>query len=238
MGSVEYMVSDPWQASLAMWRAGFDTGDLVVMDAAKNEMAKMIREAEASEIRLAIRAKALLEGGWSKIRVAENCAELEAHCKHLTLKMADLRPILKRGARVTQQQNSPGPNPAVVNHPVENSLQGIPDGLKIAAMDIQWGWSILVGKTQPKDGGYEPKEPGQGEPGTQSTKAEQQYLDWVKEMHRCKMSPWAVEDFICKNRSYAEIAKLRRVEVETVRLMVLTGLTIYQGMFEPLDRRE
>lgn len=227
--------SADWRATVQALRLGVQKRQRGAMEQVNTLIRKLSDELGPLSSTLAVRqarARAGLPGPTDTAGLQERISLLQA-------RLGDLRDI-NRKVRSAMVDGNDGPTPEAAAKGSANSLQDIKEGLREAARELRSGWLVKTpGGLHVKAAKLEDTPPGQGEYGATAEILESRYDSWAGEMGRIGTKIWPVTDVICVDRSYAETAKLRRVDPGIVRLLVEVGLTAYVVLWpDRLDKHK
>jgi hypothetical protein len=188
--------------------------------------------------------EARIRGGVADAMDEGKAVSTRARIELLQARLADLRPIIARVRSVPRDdEDGPTPETRAKGRMHRGQLVGedasileLPECLRDSAMDLRCGWLVRSPSSQhAKAVKLELEARGVGTYGKNAEKLEEQYLGWLREMRRQHVCIWPVDDVVCRARSYAESAKLRRSDPGVVYHLVYAGVTIYHVLFPPVD---
>ncbi len=227
--------ADLWQSHVQALKLACDMRKPDALTRLRAEIVKLDNDISAWAIRREIRTRA---GG--------DVSGLETMLKELEARMSDLASIA-RGVRSTPLDHDNGPTPEQAGKAKEEitgdgectgrysnldpGTDDLSDELKRAAMDIQMGYAVL---TKGAAAAISGRQPGGIEIGTKAETLARQYQDWIGELHRRRMSSWAVTDVVCDGLSRSESAARRRCDSGKVYVELAASLALYAKTFEPL----
>lgn len=239
MASAQQTEADLWIAHIEALKTSVELRKPDALARLRMEIAKLDNEISAWSIRREIRA-----------RTGADTEGLSAKLKFLAARMNDLRGVgrLVRGIML-DHDNGPTPEQAGKAREeitgdgectgryssLDPGTDDLSDELKRAAADIQMGYAVL---TKGAAAAISGRQPGGIEIGSKADTLARRYHDWITELHRKRMSSWAITDVVCDGLSRSGSAVRRRCSAEAVYNQLVAGLILYADTFPPLSDGE